>query len=135
MAKSIEDKNRFIQLRAKGLSFEKISEEIGVSKPVLIGWNSDFYNEIKQEQYLEYQNLLESYKLMRKQRLEKNCRLLKSMLDELDTRTDFRETDTEKLIKMIGIVEERVKAETDRETLEIAGNMPFILDAVEMPVD
>ena len=39
MVKTIEDKQRFVELRAKGLSFERIAEELKVSKPTLIKWS------------------------------------------------------------------------------------------------
>ena len=36
MAGNIEQQARFIELRGKGMSFQKIAEEMGVSKPTLI---------------------------------------------------------------------------------------------------
>lgn len=37
--KDQETKERFIELRAKGLSFDKISKELKVSKQILIDWS------------------------------------------------------------------------------------------------
>ncbi len=48
-----EKKQQFIELRAVGISFEKISKQIGVSKPTLIKWNPELQPQIRQarEQY------------------------------------------------------------------------------------
>ncbi len=35
------EKEKFIQLRAKGLSFDKISKELNISKPPLLKWNEE----------------------------------------------------------------------------------------------
>jgi transposase len=34
----IDQKEQFIELRAKGVSYDEIAKEIGVSKPTLIKW-------------------------------------------------------------------------------------------------
>lgn len=41
-----EQKNRFIIMRANGLSFEQIRLKTKISKPTLIKWDKDFKNEI-----------------------------------------------------------------------------------------
>ena len=38
MAKTLEDKYAFIELRAKNFSFDKITEALDISKPTLIKW-------------------------------------------------------------------------------------------------
>jgi transposase len=45
--KTNNEKEKFIELRARGLSFSKIAEEIGVSKPILIKWNSELRKEMQ----------------------------------------------------------------------------------------
>ena len=44
--KDMSIKEKFVELRAQGLSFKKIADEIQVSKPILIKWNSEFNKEI-----------------------------------------------------------------------------------------
>ena len=46
--KSIEEKQRFVELRAKGLSFERIAEELKVSKPTLIKWSEELFHEVQE---------------------------------------------------------------------------------------
>jgi len=37
-----ELKQRFIEMRAKDISYDKISKELGVSKQTLINWSKEF---------------------------------------------------------------------------------------------
>jgi transposase len=46
MAKDTKTRERFMELRAKGHSFDKISEELKVSKPTLIQWRKDLEKQI-----------------------------------------------------------------------------------------
>ncbi len=73
--KSKDQKTEFIMLRAKGLSFDKISREIGVSKPTLIKWNQEFYKEVSTLEYIEAQSLVELHQYSAKQKLEVYQRL------------------------------------------------------------
>ena len=38
----VETHQKFISLRARGISFQRIAEELKVSKPTLIGWSRKF---------------------------------------------------------------------------------------------
>jgi len=46
--KNNEVKQKFIELRASGLSFDKISKELDTSKVTLMKWEKEFSQEIKQ---------------------------------------------------------------------------------------
>jgi orotate phosphoribosyltransferase-like protein len=41
MSKTLDEKQQFIELRAKGYSFQKISDELKISKPTLIEWSKN----------------------------------------------------------------------------------------------
>ena len=41
MSKTLDERQQFIELRAKGYSFQKISDELNISKPTLIEWSKD----------------------------------------------------------------------------------------------
>jgi len=58
--KDTETKTRFVELRAQGLSFAKIAEEIGVSKQSLIAWSKDLRLEIENLKQIELEALRES---------------------------------------------------------------------------
>ena len=49
--KIFKEKEKFIEMRAQGISFAKISKEINVSKPILIEWNREFEKEIAHRQF------------------------------------------------------------------------------------
>lgn len=51
--KDINLKEKFIQLRAKGVSFDKISKETSSSKPTLLKWSEEFEGETVNLAYLE----------------------------------------------------------------------------------
>lgn len=68
--KTKDEKEKFIELRASGLSFDKISEMLKISKPVLISWSVEFQKEIKNLEYFRYQAILEQYKLIQEKRIE-----------------------------------------------------------------
>ena len=44
---------KFVELRAKGMSFERIAEEIKVSKPTLIKWSEELFHEVQEAQFYE----------------------------------------------------------------------------------
>ena len=122
MNKTIEEKQKFIQLRAQGLSFESIAKELSVSKPTLIKWNAELYGEVQEAQFYEQENLLENYKLMRKQRFEFYCKLLSAALAELESRAaagKLQEVPTEKLLIMAEQLEKRVQQETKQELVSV----------------
>ncbi len=129
--KSVEEKQKFVELRAKGLSFERIAQELSVSKPTLIKWNAELYHEVQEAQFYEQESLLENYKLMRKQRFELYCKLLSAALAELESRAaagKLQEVPTEKLLSMAEQLEKRVQQDTQRELVAvIVENQGFYL--------
>lgn len=85
-----DKKHRFIELRAKGLSFYKIAEEIDVSKPTLIKWSRDLAKEIANYEYLETQSLIEQYKISRSKKIEtltKKLSEIYSILEEYEVKS------------------------------------------------
>lgn len=130
MAYTVEEKQKFIELRAKGKSFDVISQELNISKPTLIKWSGELYEEVQEAHYFELENLVEKYKLGRKARFESYCVILRKAIDELQDRAEeelFREIPTEKLLNLVEKVEERVEAETKRELVEVNGKETFRL--------
>ena len=120
--KTVEDKQRFVELRAKGLSFERIAEELKVSKPTLIKWSEELFHEVQEAEFYELENLLENYKLMRKQRFENYCKILSSALAELASRAaagKLQEVPTEKLLNMAEQLEKRIQQETKQELVSV----------------
>lgn len=66
---TIEAKRRFIELRAKGYSFDKIAKELGKAKQTLLDWSRELDQVIAQAKALELDSLYESYSLYKEARL------------------------------------------------------------------
>ena len=125
MTKTLEEQEKFIQLRAQGMSFDKISKELNVSKPVLLKWNGEFLERIRQAQYYELENIVEKYSLMRAKRFEVHSKLLNSALAELQERAEnnkLKTLSTEKLFQLVEELEQRIEKDTSRELLSVPVN-------------
>jgi transposase len=84
--KTTEHKEQFIQLRAKGKSFDKIAAEMNVSKPTLIEWQRQFRAEISNMQFIEYQSLIEQFQHSKKQVIERLCKEIERINQEIEKR-------------------------------------------------
>jgi len=105
-----EKKEKFIQLRAKGYSFDKIAKKLQMSKQTLIDWNKELEEEISNFKAMELELLYEKYYLTREQRLQTFGQMLSRLKDEIDIR-DLSEIPTEKLLDLFLKYNEKVKEE------------------------
>ncbi len=103
-------KTEFIQLRAQGLSYDKISEKIGISKPTLIKWNRECSSEVANLIFFNVESLLEQYRILKRFRIESLASTLSKALDEL-SRRDFKSLPTKDLISTIMVIENKLKSE------------------------
>jgi hypothetical protein len=108
--KNQKDREDFIQLRAQGISYDKISEKIGVSKPTLIKWNQECSSEIANLAYFNVEGVLEQYKILKRSRIEALASALNKALEEL-SRRDFKSLPTKDLISSILVMENKLKSE------------------------
>jgi len=83
-----DKKNRFIELRGKGMSFDKISKEIGVSKPTLIKFNKELADKIEARKAIELEELQEKYFLSIRKKTELCGVRLVAVKAELDKRME-----------------------------------------------
>ena len=97
--KDLKIKEKFIQLRAQGLSYSKISQELNTSKATLISWAKDLELEIQNAVQLEKDDLLEKYKMAKNHRLEKLFITYNKILNEIDKRS-FSDVPTVKLLDL-----------------------------------
>lgn len=102
-------KEKFIELRALGLSFDRIAKELKVSKQTLISWSRELTLEIRNRRAIEYEALLEQHAMTREKKIEALGLILKRMREELETRS-FTTIPTQKLLdcilKLIGEVKD-----------------------------
>jgi hypothetical protein len=103
-------KEQFVQLRAEGLSFQKISEKLEISKPTLIKWNKELENAIASEQYTRIELLLEDYQLLRSSRIAFYSQILNDLFCELKKR-DLTNLSTKDLFSLVLSIEKKLKEE------------------------
>ena len=106
----IETKERFIELRAKGWSFDKIAKELGKAKQTLIDWSKELQDEIANRKALELEALYESYYLMRENRLQTFGAMLTKIKEEVERR-DLSDVPTDKLLELLLKYNSQVKEE------------------------
>jgi len=97
---NIEKKHRFIELRAKGMSFAKIAKKLKVSKQTLINWSDEFRYEIENLKAVELEALQEKYYIHKEQRIRMFGEQLKAVRKELKKR-DLSGLSTEKLVDLL----------------------------------
>jgi hypothetical protein len=96
---TIETKRRFIELRAKGYSFDKIAKELGKAKQTLLDWSRDLDQEIAQAKALELDSLYEFYSLYKEARLKTLGEILSKLKKEVDQR-DLTDLPTDRLLDL-----------------------------------
>ena len=106
--KDLQNKESFIQLRAQGLSFDKISAQIGISKPTLIKWDRECSKEVANLMYFNFEKLIEQYKLLKINKIEAFANTLKRVLDELSKR-NFENVSTKDLVSIAFAIEGKLR--------------------------
>jgi hypothetical protein len=123
MAKTTAEIEKFIELRAQGLSYDRIAEETGTSKPTLLKWSSQYGRELEQAQYFELHSLLAQYGLLKQQRVESVSVLLQAVKEELQKRANtdtLSRLPTDKLFTLFLALESRLKEETENNKIDFS---------------
>jgi len=103
-------RTRFIELRARGLSYARIAKELKVAKGTLAAWSQELSEEIASLKAVQLEELYEKYYLVRAGRIELIGSQMKKLVRELQKR-DFAEMSTEKLLDLVLRYFETLKAE------------------------
>ena len=98
--KDQETKDKFVELKARGLSFARIAEELGVSKQTLITWSKEFEQEIAHLRAIELDALYDRFYLSKEKTIELFGERLKSIKEELEKR-DLKELSTKELLALV----------------------------------
>ena len=106
----LQTKENFIDLRAKGWSFDKIAKELGKAKQTLIDWSKELQDEIANRKALELEALYESYYLMRENRLQTFGAMLTKIKEEIERRS-LSDVPTDKLLELLLKYNSQVKEE------------------------
>jgi len=122
----VETHQKFISLRAQGISFQRIMEEIKVSKPTLINWSRKFQYEIQNLRAISSEFLLEKWLFSRESRINHLGEQLRKAEAELGKR-NIAELSTNQLMRLI----ERLRREIQREI----GPLKFTTPVPQIPKD
>jgi len=106
----IDTKQRFIDLRARGWSFDKIAKELGKAKQTLIDWSKELQDEIANLKAMQLETLYESYYLLKENRLQTFGAMLIKIKEEALKR-DLSDVPTDKLLDLLLKYENQVKDE------------------------
>ena len=104
-------KQEFMELRAKGISFAKISEQIGVSKPTLIDWSRELELKVSNLKAIEMEALYEEHRLNKEARIKRLSNQLNKLETEMESRS-LADIPTSKLFDLYSNVLKTIKEET-----------------------
>lgn len=96
---SLDVKEKFIELRAQGYSFDKIAKELGKAKQTLIDWSRELQEEIASRKALELEALYDQFSLMKEHRLRELGKTLARLQTEIESR-DLSDVPTDKLLDL-----------------------------------
>jgi hypothetical protein len=108
----LETKHRFIELRAKGYSFDKIAMELNKAKQTLIDWSRELKEEIEIRKATELELIYESYFLLKKSRLQSLGDILLRIETEIGQRS-LSTIPTDKLLDIYLKYSNQIKAELE----------------------
>lgn len=97
--KNLAAKQSFIEQRARGLSFDRISKDLHISKATLISWSKELALEIKNRRELEREALLEQVSLTHEARIQFIGELMAKIRQEFLSR-NLTNVPSERLFEM-----------------------------------
>jgi len=98
--KDTDKQKKFIELRGKNWSFQRIADEIKVSKSTLIKWSKEFKYEINNINQMELEALYEQHKMTKEQQINYMGELQGKLLTELKNR-DLTDVKSDKILDML----------------------------------
>ena len=108
---SSNTKERFIELRAQGYSFDRIAKELGKAKQTLIDWSKELQEEITNRKALELEVIYEKFFLLKEARLQTLGEMIAKIKAEVEKR-NLSEVPTEKLLELLLKYNSQVNEET-----------------------
>ncbi|NQV12430.1 hypothetical protein HQ524_03625 [Candidatus Uhrbacteria bacterium] len=119
--KPAKTKEKFIELRAEGLSYAAISKSIDVGKSTLVGWGREMELDIRECKDERLNEVRVKYKLHREAQMQRYGKWLKKIETELSKR-DFSYLKTDRLVQLaiqltgeVRVFDPREKEEADRD--------------------
>ena len=106
--KTQEEVHKFIQLRAQGLSFDKIAKKLKMSKTTLIKWSKKFAFEIANLRSERLEALREEYCLSVEARVHMWGQVVNHIMADISNRS-LRNVTTDKLLDMLVKAQSRLE--------------------------
>ena len=128
MAYTNDQRMAFVMQRAQGKSFDKIADDLGITKQTLIKWQGELFSQIREQEFFEVQAITEAYAVTRRQRFDATAKALHAVLAELSRRIDtdqLAELPTDKLVNLALTLEKRLMQDTGRELVSVHVNNDF----------
>lgn len=122
MAYTNDQRMAFVMQRAQGKSFDKIADDLGITKQTLIKWQGELFAQIREQEFYEVQAITEAYAVTRRQRFDATAKALHAILAELSRRIDtdqLADLPTDKLVNLALILEKRLMQDTGRELVSV----------------
>lgn len=94
-----DKKARFIELRARGASFQDIADILDCGKSTLVDWNKEMADEIAERKAMTKNDILYNYQVARDNRLRYFAELYRKLKNEIERR-GLRDVPTDKLYAM-----------------------------------
>ena len=98
--KDLENVGTFINLRARGVSYAKISKKLKICKQTLINWGKEFKLIIHNKRTAQLETLYEKFGMQKDHKIKLYGQTLKSIRKELKKR-DLSRISTEKLMELM----------------------------------
>ena len=118
---TLKQKEKFIDLRSDGLSFNTIAKKLNISKNTLISLQLELKDEIRNVLFFKYQTILEKYKLTHKNKIEYHSKLLAKVLKELEYR-DLTKLSFKELLLLKENLQNNLTIHLTYKTDELEGN-------------
>jgi len=110
----LDQKLRFVELRAEGHSYAVIAKDLHVSKGTLANWSRELEAEIASAKAMELESLMEEFYLLKEGRI----RLLGGLLQRLRTELEARDLSTIPTDKLVDLTL-RTYGELQEERVEV----------------
>lgn len=123
------DQQQFIELRAKGFSYDNIASQLSVSKPTLIKWSKELELDIQNTRAVELDNLRKQYMITVEHRLKTLSEQLEKVTAAISKR-DLSDVPTERLLLFQSRLLQQIAQE--ERPLEVSYEMPLV-DVIPKP--
>lgn len=114
--KDAETKERFVELRARGFSYQNIATELGISKQTALNWASELRVEIHNLKALAVDALYQKYLMTKAARVEIFGEQLAKIREELGKR-QYDNVSTDKLVDVL--LKLMTAMDKERESLQV----------------